>query len=154
MSSPPEILSDQKIFHRWQPSPFEYFLVCHFVHPGYPRRIMKACSFFTCRLYTVQASAPYRRVDSTIARYILPLTRMDTWWLFQSLWRSRPKDTLALAILLCISSSMHPSLDIGEIQNRVQRVSINRDMLISGYCRVGLVQHHGLRDINLQAELL
>ena len=31
-------------------------------------RIMKACSFFTCRLYTVQASAPYRRVDSTIAR--------------------------------------------------------------------------------------
>ena len=75
-------------------------------------RIMKACSFFTCRLYTVQASAPYRRVDSTIARYILPLTRMDTWWLFQSLWRSRPKDALALAILLCISSSMHPSLDI------------------------------------------
>ena len=52
-------------------------------------RIMKACNFFTCRLYTVQASAPYRRVDSTIARYILPLTRMDTWWLFQSLWRSR-----------------------------------------------------------------
>ena len=75
-------------------------------------RIMKACNFFTCRLYTVQASAPYRRVDSTIARYILPLTRMDTWWLFQSLWRSRPKDALALAILLCISSSMHPSLDI------------------------------------------
>ena len=35
MSSPPEILSDQKIFHRWQPSSFEYFLVCHFVHPGY-----------------------------------------------------------------------------------------------------------------------
>ena len=35
-----------------------------------------------------------------------------TWWLFQSLWRSRPKDALALAILLCISSSMHPSLDI------------------------------------------
>ena len=25
-----------------------------------------------------------------------------------SLWRSRPKDALALAILLCISSSMHP----------------------------------------------
>ena len=39
-------------------------------------RIMKACSFFTCRLYTVQVSAPYRRVDSTIALYILPLTRM------------------------------------------------------------------------------
>ena len=75
-------------------------------------RIMKACSFFTCRLYTVQATAPYRRVDSTIARYILPLTRMDTWWLFQSLWRSRQKDALALAILLCISSSMHPSLDM------------------------------------------
>ena len=75
-------------------------------------RIMKACSFFTCRMYTVQASATYRRVDSTIARYILPLTRMDTWWLFQSLWRSRPKDALALAILLCISSSMHPLLDI------------------------------------------
>ncbi|KAK2145087.1 hypothetical protein NP493_4032g00002 [Ridgeia piscesae] len=27
MSSPPEILSDQKIFHRWQPCPFEYFLI-------------------------------------------------------------------------------------------------------------------------------
>ena len=24
---------------------------------------MKACSLFTCRLYTAQASAPYRRVD-------------------------------------------------------------------------------------------
>ena len=71
-------------------------------------RVMKACSFFTCRLYIVQASAMYRRVDSTNARYILPLIRMDTWWLFQSLWRSRAKDALALAILLCISSSMHP----------------------------------------------
>ena len=36
MSSLPEILSDQKIFHRWQPCPFEYFLVCHLVRPGYP----------------------------------------------------------------------------------------------------------------------
>ena len=36
MSSPPEILSDQKIFHRWQPCPFEYVLICHSVHPGYP----------------------------------------------------------------------------------------------------------------------
>ena len=36
VSSPPEILSDQKIFHRWQPCPFEYFIVCYFVHPGYP----------------------------------------------------------------------------------------------------------------------
>ncbi|KAK2153421.1 hypothetical protein NP493_2314g00004 [Ridgeia piscesae] len=26
------------------------------------------------------ASAPYRWVDSTIARYILSLTCMDTWW--------------------------------------------------------------------------
>ena len=55
---------------------------------------------------------PYRRVDSTIARYILPLTCMDTWSLFQSLWRSRPKDALTLAILLCISSSMHPLVDV------------------------------------------
>ena len=122
-------------------------------------RIMKACSFFTCRLYTVQASAPYRRVDSTIARYILPLTRMDIWWLFQSLWRNRPKDALALAILLCVSSSMHPSLDnsaseVGEFQNRVQLVSINHDILLSDSCRVGLVQHLGLLDVNLQAELL
>ena len=30
--SPLEILSDQKILHRWQPCSFEYFLVCHFVH--------------------------------------------------------------------------------------------------------------------------
>ena len=36
VSSPPDILSDQKIFHRWQHCPIEYFLVCHFVHPGYP----------------------------------------------------------------------------------------------------------------------
>ncbi|KAK2160929.1 hypothetical protein NP493_1617g00029 [Ridgeia piscesae] len=36
MSSPPEILSDQKIFLKWQPCPFEYVLVCHFVHPCYP----------------------------------------------------------------------------------------------------------------------
>ena len=83
MFSPPEILSDQKIFHRRQPCPFEYFLVYHFsiqVIPMIVRRcrIMKACSFFTSRLYIVQASAPYRRVDGTIARYILPLTRMDT----------------------------------------------------------------------------
>ena len=28
--------------------------------------IMKACNIFKCRLYTVQASAPYRRVDSTV----------------------------------------------------------------------------------------
>ena len=75
-------------------------------------RIMNACSYFACHLYTVQASVPYRRVDSTIARYILPLTCTDTWWLFQSLWCSRPKDALALAILLCISSSMHPILHI------------------------------------------
>ena len=75
-------------------------------------RIMKACSFFTYRLYTVQASAPYSRVDNTIARYILPLTRMDTWWLFQSFWRSRLKDALALDILLGISTSMHPLPDI------------------------------------------
>ena len=75
-------------------------------------RIMKACSFFTCRFYTVQPSAPYRIVDSTIAWYILPLTRMDTWWLFQSTWLSRPKDNLALSILLCTSLSMHPLIDI------------------------------------------
>ena len=55
---------------------------------------------------------PYRRVNSTIARYILPLTCVDTWSLFQSLWRSRPKDALTLAILLCISSSMHPLVDV------------------------------------------
>ena len=41
-------------------------------------RIMKACSFFACRMYTVQASAPYRKMDSMIAQYILPLTRVDT----------------------------------------------------------------------------
>ena len=121
-------------------------------------RIMKACSFFTCHLYNLQASAPHRRVDSTIAQYILPLTRMDTWWLFQSLWHSRPKDALALAILLCISSSVHPLLDIvsevGEFHYRVQLVSINHDILLSGSCRVGLVQHLGLLDVNLQAKLL
>ena len=104
MSSPPEILSDQKIFHRWQPYPFEYVLVCHFVLPGYPHDRTQMSHhedmhFFTCRLYTVQAMAPYRRVDSTIARYILPLTRIDTWWLFQSIWCNRPKDAIVLAIL-------------------------------------------------------
>ena len=36
MSSPPEILFDQKIFHICQPCPYEYVLVCYFVHPGYP----------------------------------------------------------------------------------------------------------------------
>ena len=36
VSSPPEILSDLNIFHRWQRCPFEYVLVCHVVHPGYP----------------------------------------------------------------------------------------------------------------------
>ena len=98
-------------------SPFEYVLVCHFVHPGYPhdRKQMshhEVMQLFTCHLYTVQASAPNRRVDSTIAQYILPLACMETWWLFQSPWRSRPKDALALAIHLCISSLVHPSLDI------------------------------------------
>ena len=131
MSGLPEILSDQKIFHRWQFCPFEYFLVCHFVHPGYPHDRTQVShhegmQLFTCRLYTVQGSAPYRRVDSMIARYILPLTSMDTWWLFQNLWRSRPKDALALAI--------------------------HYDIIVSGSCRVGLVQHLGLLDVNLHAE--
>ncbi|KAK2183337.1 hypothetical protein NP493_315g03005 [Ridgeia piscesae] len=26
----------RRSFHRWQPCPFKYVLVCHFVHPGYP----------------------------------------------------------------------------------------------------------------------
>ena len=43
---------------------------------------------------------------------VLPLTRMYTWWLFQSIWRSRSIDALALAILICISSSMRPLLGI------------------------------------------
>ena len=118
-------------------------------------RIMKACSFFTCRLYTVQASAPYSRVDSTTARYILPLTRMDMWWLFQSLWRSRPTDTLALATLIVnASSTSYSACQVGQFQNRVQLVSINHDILLSGTCRVGLVQHLGLLVVNLQAKLL
>ena len=75
-------------------------------------RIMKECSFFNYLLYTVQVSAPYMRVDIMIARYILLLTSMDTWWLVQRLWCSQPKDGLVLAILLCISSTMHPLLHI------------------------------------------
>ena len=114
-------------------------------------RTMKASCFFTCRMYTVQVSAPYRRVESKTARYILPFTRMDTCWLFQSLWRNRPKHALALAILLCISSSMHLLLDVGEFQNRVQLVSIKHDIVLSGSCKVGVVQHLGLLDVNLQS---
>ena len=72
--------------------------------------IMKACSFF--HLSSLQCPGLVSEYDSTIARYILPLTRMHTWWLFQNLWRSRPKDALALVTILCISSSMHPLLDI------------------------------------------
>ena len=119
-------------------------------------RVMKTCSFFTCRLYTVHASTPHRRMDSTIARYILSLTRMDAWQLFQSLWRSRPKDLIALATLLCISYesiTWYSASEIGEFQNKVQLVSINHDILLSGSCRVGLVQHLHLLDVNLQPNL-
>ena len=95
--------------------------------------IMEACSFFTCRLYTVQASAPDSRVDSTIARYVLPLLRIGTWWLFLGLWRSRPRDAQTLAILLCISSSIYPSLDI-VVSRRVNsrtKFSLFRSTVIS-----------------------
>ena len=68
--------------------------------------IKKACSFLAYCLYIIQASAAYCRMDSTLARYIFPLTRQDTWWLFQSLLRSLPKDILAVVILLCISVFM------------------------------------------------
>ena len=77
MSSPPEILSDMKIFHRGQHCPFEYFLVCHFVHPGYPHDRTQMSHHEGMYLFTLQAAAPYSRVDSATARYILPLTRMD-----------------------------------------------------------------------------
>ena len=99
-------------------------------------RITKPCSFFTCRLY--------RRVDSKIARYILPLTRMVTWWFFQSLWRNRPKDA---------SITWYSASELSAYQNRLQPVFINRDILLSGSCRVGLVHHLSLFDGFLQAEL-
>ena len=119
-------------------------------------RIIKAYSFFTCRLYTAQASAPHSRVDSTTARYVLPLTRMDTWWLFQSLWRSRPKDALVLAILLCVSSSIswYSASVVGELRNRVQLVSIKYDIFPDVSSRVGLVQHLRILYVNFQAEPL
>ena len=136
MSSPPEILSDQNIFHRWQPHiSFLVILSIQVILMIERRcRIMKACSIFTSRLYTVQASAPYRRVDSTTTRYILPLTRRDTCWLCQNLWRSRPKYALALAILFCISLSinLYSASEVGEFQNRVPLVSINHNTLHSG----------------------
>ena len=82
MSSPPEILSDQKIFHRWQPCPFKYFLVCHFVHPGYPHDRTQMSHHEGMQLFHLSSvHCPglgyiYGRVDSTTARYTLPLTRM------------------------------------------------------------------------------
>ena len=91
-------------------------------------RIMKACSFFTCRLYIVQASA-YKRGDSTIARYIL------------SLWRSQPKDALPLAILLCISSTMHPFLDIvlpRQVNSRTESNLFPSTMISSSWVLVEL----------------
>ena len=69
--------------------------------------IMKACSFFTCLLYTVHVSAPY----STGGQYDRT-GRFDTLWLFQSLSRRRPNDILAFDILFCSSASMWPSLAI------------------------------------------
>ena len=99
-------------------SPFEYFLVFHFVHTCYPydRPLMSHHDgmqlFHLSAVHCPGLGSMYTRVDSTVARYILPLTRTDTWWLFQSLWRSWPKVALSLAILLCISSAMLPLLDI------------------------------------------
>ena len=49
---------------------FRFFtLSCHLIFMIYRsyRLIMKACSFFTCLLYTVHVSAPYSKVDSMMA---------------------------------------------------------------------------------------
>ena len=71
--SPPEILSDQRSSIDGSPvrssiSLFVTLSIQVILMNERKCRTMKACSFFTCRLYIVQASAPYRRVDSTIAR--------------------------------------------------------------------------------------
>ena len=51
-------------------------------------RIIYAFNFSTSVLYTVHVSAPYNRVEKTIALYTLHFTRRDTWWLSHSLSRS------------------------------------------------------------------
>ena len=76
---------------------------------------------------------------------------MDTWGLFQSLWRSRPKHALAIVNAHITSYS---ASEVGEFQNRGKLVSINHVILLSGSCRVGLEQQLGLLDVNGQAELL
>ena len=68
--------------------------------------IMKACNIFTCIIYTVHVSVPYSKVDSMIARYIIPFTFIDTLWLFQSLSRRRPNDILVFEILFGRSASI------------------------------------------------
>ena len=66
-----------------------------------------AFNFFTCVQYTVHASAPYNRVERTIALYNLYFTRRDTWWLSHSLSRSFPYAALTFPIRnLCSLSSL------------------------------------------------
>ena len=95
-------------------------------------RIMKTCSLFTCRMYIVQTSAPY----TSIAQYILLLTRMDIRWLFQNIWRIRPKGAVALAPLLCMSSSMNPLLDIElsrKVNSRIKCISLFSSTMVPSY---------------------
>ena len=76
-------------------------------------------------------------------------------------------ESLAYSAERCISNCYPPlyfivngsitwfsASEVDEFENRVQRVSINHDILLSDSCRVGMVQHIGPFDVNLQAELL
>ncbi|KAK2188303.1 hypothetical protein NP493_136g01000 [Ridgeia piscesae] len=65
-----------------------FFLIRRSSIDGNPVRLSMSL-FVTLSIQVIlihaDASDPYRRVDSTIARYILPLTHMATWCLFLSL---------------------------------------------------------------------
>jgi len=59
-----------------------------------------------------------------------------------------------LYVIVNASITLYSASEVGEFHSRVQLVSVNLDILLSGSCRVGLVQHHGLLGVNLQAEFI
>ena len=146
MSSPPEILSVQKIFHRWQPCPFEYFLVCHFVHRGYPydrtqvshhegMLLFHLSSVHSPGLGSIEEGGQH---DCMVYLAFNPPGHLVV-----------VSESLALLAQICTSHGHSPlylivnayfisysASEVGEFQNIVQLVSINHVILLSGSCRV------------------
>ena len=111
-------------------------------------RITKGCSFLTCRLYTVQICTVYLAFNPHGHMVVVSESLAKSAERYISL--SHPP----LYFIVNASITLYSASEVGKFQKRVQLVSIYHDILLSASCRVGLVQHLGLLDVNRQAELL